>query len=125
MTGNNDLPRRGDPTEINPRPRPTAADTPAPNVAHLRRDIEAGATGDKLPMLDPAASPLGTDDEAGGAPPTAAMVAAAREAERGPHSASKGVGGRTGPRFSRIAALLLLAVLLASAALWLSFGSPR
>lgn len=128
MTGNDDLPRHDDPTEINPRPRPTAPGTPNPNVTHLRRDIEAGATGDKAPMLDPAASPLGTDDEAGGAPLAPASITAARAAERGPQStsavggASAGVGGRTGPSFTRIAALLLLAVGLAIGALWLSFG---
>jgi hypothetical protein len=113
-----------DPTEINPRPRPTAADTPAPNVTHLRRDIEAGATGDKAPMLDPAASPLGTDDEAGGASPLPAELAAAPAAERSVESASTGVGGGTGPSFARILALLMLAVLLAGGALWLSFRTP-
>ena len=122
MTGKNDLPRRDDPTEITPRPRPTAPATAAPNVTHLRRDIEAGATGDKLPMLDPAASPLGTDDEAGGVPPTSAEVAAARAAERGAESASRGVGGNTGPNPARVPLLLLAAVALAGAALWLSFG---
>lgn len=123
MTGNDDLPRHDDPTEINPRPRPTAPGTPNPNVTHLRRDVEAGATGDKAPMLDPAASPLGTDDEAGGAPLAPASITAARAAERGPQSASTGVGGRTGPSFTRIAALLLLAVAVAAGALWLSFGT--
>jgi GTPase len=35
-------------------------------TAQLRRDIESGGTGDKVPVLDPAASPLGTDAEAAG-----------------------------------------------------------
>lgn len=124
MTGKNDLPRHDDPTEITPRPRPTPLATAAPNVTHLRRDIEAGATGDKLPVLDPAASPLGTDDEAGGVSPTSAEVAAARAAERGPESASRGVGGKTGPNPARVPLLLLLAVLLAGAALYFSFTTP-
>lgn len=124
MTGRHDLPRHDDPTEINPRPRPTSAATAAPNVTHLRRDIEAGATGDKLPMLDPAASPLGTDDEAGGTSPTTAEVQAARAAERGAESASRGVGGRTGPSPARVPLLLALAVLLAGGALYFSFTMP-
>jgi len=123
MTGTNDLPRHDDPTEINPRPRPTPLATLSPNTTHLRRDIEAGATGDKLPMLDPAASPLGTDDEAGGAPPTTEQVAAARAAERGPQSASTGVGGRTGRSVTGFVAFLLLAVVLAAVALYFSFGA--
>lgn len=33
----------------------------------LRADIDAGRTGDKVAFPDPAAAPLGTDAEAGGA----------------------------------------------------------
>jgi hypothetical protein len=33
-------------------------------------DIDRGVTGDKVPGSDPAAAPLGTDDEAAGTPPT-------------------------------------------------------
>ncbi len=36
------------------------------NVTRLRRDIDAGRTGDKSPGMDPATAPLGTDDEAAG-----------------------------------------------------------
>jgi hypothetical protein len=39
-------------------------------VDRLRADIDRGVTGEKVPASDPAAAPLGTDDEAGGAPPT-------------------------------------------------------
>ncbi len=124
MTGRNDRPRRDDPTGINPCPRPTGADTPAPNVTHLRRDIEAGATDDKALMRDPAASPLGTDDEAGGAPLAPASITAARAAERGPQGASRGVGGRTGPGLARRLALPRLGLLQAGGARHLSFG-PR
>jgi hypothetical protein len=38
------------------------------NVTKLRRDIDAGRTADKSPGIDPAAAPLGTDDEAAGMP---------------------------------------------------------
>ena len=34
----------------------------------LRGDIDAGRTHHKVPFYDPAAAPLGTDDEAAGAP---------------------------------------------------------
>lgn len=36
--------------------------------AQLRDAIDRGQTGSKVPYPDPAAAPLGTDDEAGGAP---------------------------------------------------------
>ncbi|AJE49044.1 hypothetical protein [Celeribacter indicus] len=58
-------------------------------VDRLRDDIDRGGTGDKVAFVDPAAAPLGTDDEAAGHSPTAeeAVVAAgherARPAERG------------------------------------------
>lgn len=42
------------------------------NTAQLRDAIDRGRTGDKVRVLDPAASPLGTDDEAAGTPPRAA-----------------------------------------------------
>jgi len=49
----------------------------------LRDDINRGRTGDKVPFHDPAAAPLGTDDEAAGAGPTPEQVNMAREAEAG------------------------------------------
>ncbi|HYD87023.1 MAG TPA: hypothetical protein VEA80_06090 [Vitreimonas sp.] len=53
-----------------------------PTSAQLRGDIDSGRTGDKAPGLDPAAAPLGTDEEAGGAAPTAAEIAQARALEQ-------------------------------------------
>ena len=47
-------------------------------VERLRRDIDAGRTGDKSPGSDPAAAPLGTDDEAAGTP----VAPAVAESER-------------------------------------------
>jgi len=43
---------------------------PAENVDELRIAIDQGKTGDKVAFPDPAAAPLGTDDEAAGYPPT-------------------------------------------------------
>ncbi|MFZ5739588.1 hypothetical protein BJ123_11174 [Rhodopseudomonas thermotolerans] len=55
------------------------------NVDQLRAEIDAGRAGDKMPWPDPAAAPLGTDDEAGGASPSRQQVADAhrQEASRG------------------------------------------
>ena len=47
----------------------------------LRADIDSGRTGDKVATGDPAAAPLGTDDEAAGAPPRPDDVALARRHE--------------------------------------------
>ena len=45
-------------------------------VAASRRkaEIDRGLTEDKVPGFDPAAAPLGTDDEAAGAPPQASAA---------------------------------------------------
>ena len=51
--------------EMRREPQPSAA---ALRLQHL---IDSGRTGEKVAGFDPAAAPLGTDDEAGGAPPSA------------------------------------------------------
>ena len=51
------------------------------NVDQLRHDIDTGRTGDKVAAPDPAAVPLGTDDEAAGATIDPRAVAALREME--------------------------------------------
>lgn len=76
------MPKHDDPTEIEPRPQPAPRASTTATVAQLKRDIDSGGTGDKVAMLDPAASPLGTDDEAAGAPPSPELVAATRARER-------------------------------------------
>ncbi|MBY6241627.1 hypothetical protein [Methylosinus sp. Sm6] len=48
-----------------------------PTSDRLRIDIDHGLAADKVASPDPAAAPLGTDDEAGGAPPTAEQRALA------------------------------------------------
>ena len=57
-------------------------DTEAPTVDQLRKEIDRGQSGDKTPGVDPAAAPLGTDDEAAGHPPTEEERAMAAEAQR-------------------------------------------
>jgi len=53
-----------------------------PTAAQLRGDINSGKTGDKTPGFDPAAAPMETDAEAGGAPPSPEEVAQARAHEQ-------------------------------------------
>ena len=56
-------------------------DSARPTTAMLKGDIDSGRTGDKNPVFDPGLSPLGTDDEAAGRPPSALRVALARRTE--------------------------------------------
>lgn len=60
-----------------------------PTVAQLRDAIDRGRTGSKVPHKDPAAAPLGTDEEAAGTPPTPQDIRIAMRNEvlsRGRHS---------------------------------------
>ena len=65
-----------------------------PTSDQLRQQIDSGLTGEKVAMPDPAAAPLGTDAEAGGAPPTAAeLTMAAKQAPQAPdHHAPPRIG---------------------------------
>jgi cobalamin biosynthesis Mg chelatase CobN len=47
----------------------------------LRDDIDSGRTQDKVATSDPAAAPLGTDEEAAGTPPSPQVVELARRQE--------------------------------------------
>lgn len=51
------------------------------NAAQLKDDINSGRTGDKVGGFDAAAAPLGTDEEAGGAPHDPELMTVVREAE--------------------------------------------
>ena len=53
----------------------------ARNAAELRAAIDRGGAGDKATQGDPAAAPLGTDDEAAGTPNSARQVKAAMKLE--------------------------------------------
>ena len=53
----------------------------ARNVDQLRHEIDSGNTGDKVKALEPAAAPLGTDEEAAGTPISAEAVTIAYRAE--------------------------------------------
>jgi hypothetical protein len=67
------------------------------SAERLRHDIDTGRTGDKVSWPDPAAAPLGTDEEAAGTPLHATLVETARAEETrrphgDPHSKRSGVG---------------------------------
>jgi len=61
----------------------SAVDRPG-NPDILRIHIDRGLAFDKVAALDPAAAPLGTDDEAAGRPLSAATVAKALRTESSP-----------------------------------------
>jgi hypothetical protein len=54
---------------------------PAATTDRLRHDIDSGHTGDKVSNSDPAAAPLGTDDEAAGNPASSEEIEKARQSE--------------------------------------------
>jgi hypothetical protein len=58
---------------VTPDPASTANPDPVER-GHLRDQIDSGKFRDKVAAPDPAASPLGTDDEAAGAPTPASAV---------------------------------------------------
>ena len=63
------------------KPIDSPPDSGEPTTAMLKADIDSGRTGDKNEVFDPGLSPLGTDDEAAGHPPSAFRVAMARRYE--------------------------------------------
>lgn len=63
------------------KPIDSPPDSEKSTTAMLKADIDSGRTGDKTEVFDPGLSPLGTDDEAAGRPPSALRVALARRTE--------------------------------------------
>jgi len=62
----------------------------APNTDRLRYDTDRGrSSGDKIAGCDPAAAPLGTDEEAAGTPVSAELVRQARDYETRAAGASR------------------------------------
>jgi hypothetical protein len=53
----------------------------APTTAKLKHDINRGRAGDNVDAFDPAAAPLGTDEEAAGTPPSSDAIALAHKQE--------------------------------------------
>ena len=95
----------------------------AATLMQLKQDIDSGATRDKVPVLDPSSTPLGTDAEAAGFPPSPEAVAALREAGRAERrSPLDPTDTGEDPRGLRPLGAIALAVALAALALWFSFG---
>ena len=75
----------------------------ADNPARLKADIQSRQNADgadknaKTPVFDAGLAPLGTDDEAGGAPVDPALIARARAAERPETGGASADGIRTSP----------------------------
>ena len=123
MAFKSDVPPHGSAQPFDP---PTSSDDPRPNVAMLKGDIDSGRTGDKNPVFDPGLSPLGTDDEAGGTPPTPEQVKLARTEETkrrwrlGPRVTSHAHDKSDRGALSIFFGLILLAALVLVGLLWLS-----
>jgi hypothetical protein len=79
----------------------------APTSAKLKHDIDRGRGGDKIDAIDPAAAPLGTDDEAAGTPPTRRELEMAHRSEIGSRS--------SGHRGSDWGVLIYIAMVIAIA----------
>jgi hypothetical protein len=54
----------------------------APTSEQIRIAVDQGKSKDKVAFPDPAAAPLGTDDEAGGTPPTPERLALERTQQK-------------------------------------------
>ncbi|GGC66263.1 hypothetical protein GCM10011504_50290 [Siccirubricoccus deserti] len=89
----------------------------------MRQDIDSGATGDKVPVLDPSHVAARHQRRSAGAPPSPELVAAVRQAERTQSYPPEHPHDRGGSRLGlRLLWCILLVAALASAAIWLSSG---
>lgn len=82
------------------------------SVQRLRADIDRGRTGDKVDWPDPAAAPLGTDDEAAGTPVRASMGRAVHRAETVAPSAPRQKRRGLGAAWVVIVVAFVLAVIV-------------
>ena len=111
-------------------PMDSPPDSARPTSAQLKGDIDSGRSGDKNPVFDPGLSPLGTDDEAAGHPPSPFRVALARRHE----DVRRWLGGarRTGAAHHKwdglpvgfLAGIGAIGVVLA-VGIWAVSGTPR
>jgi hypothetical protein len=94
-----------------------------PTTDQLRRDIDSGRTGSKIDYPDPAAAPLGTDDEAAGTPPSAEAIAAARRHEVGGAPVQTDAQKPDAGPYVYAGLMAVIFAVLAAIALW--FGLAR
>ncbi|WP_431859113.1 hypothetical protein [Azospirillum sp.] len=95
--------------------KPRGGESPAPPTAdaqRLRHDIDSGRAGDKIPVEDPAAAPLGTDDEAAGTRPTGGVRPPPASHPPG-HQKGKEIGSARGLGVAIASTLAVVAVVLA------------
>lgn len=97
--------------------QPTEGAGPRRYADLLRHEIDSGRTGDKVAYPDPAAAPLGTDDEAAGHPPSAAAVtrAMADETVHRDSAATTSAEGTLlegGPAYAMIGAVVIAVLLM-------------
>jgi hypothetical protein len=92
------------------------------NMARLRADIDAGKTGDKTPGEDPAAAPLGTDEEAAGTPVDRTLAERVRRAERRPEGDALSRQNAT-PRAKDAGVSHKRSVGMGEAVMWLGAGA--
>ena len=78
-----------------------AEDRGPPTSDRLRTEIDTGRTGDKIGFPDPAAAPLGTDDEAAGTPPGPEQLRPASEAKAERTAESRSASLQGAPSRSR------------------------
>lgn len=114
----------GNQRETDPLRKPSSG-SPV-TTSRLREEIDHGAGADKVDFPDPAASPLGTDDEAAGTPPTASRIAlASREELSTSADARRGAARRANEGAMRLELWILLAVvMLALLAVIVWWGIP-
>jgi hypothetical protein len=93
---------------------------PIETTEQLRIAIDQGQGGSKVDAGDPAAAPLGTDDEAGGTPNSAAQVrlAAAHEVRARPNSARPRTSG-IGAAWWLIGFSVFIGASIAASVFWL------
>lgn len=90
-----------------------------PTIEQLRHYIDSGVTADKVAVIDPAAAPLGSDEEAAGTPIQASEIAQTRDREleaAAPVLAQQAAARRR----ARLEGLAYLTLVLLSAALALA-----
>lgn len=85
-----------------------------PTVDQLRNDIDSGRTRDKVQVSDPAAAPLGADDEAAGVPASSERVLRARQQEL--------AAGSTTPKPKKLGAASILFATIVVPAIMLVAG---
>lgn len=94
-------------------PRKTGPERSTAAAARLRAAIDRGETGDKVPYGDPAAVPLGTDDEAAGMPPPDVVAPAAVPSHpKAPAGFAKGWERPPGRALGIAAAAAIIAIVL-------------